>query len=133
MALKPKKPTLAWKASLLYLQGPGGGNVQFTLQCYEIPKGSTINMSADATGPVPPISLLPTLVSTYPTFTTGIVVKVPADYQSNINFELYCDGKPPAGSTVSLVAGSIAPESSDASPEAGPVKITVVAEVTITN
>jgi len=133
MALKAKKPSLAWKASMLYLQGPDAGQVQFTIQCNNIPKGSTISMSADATGPVPPIALQPTVISTYPAFATGIIADVPAGYKSNINFELYCVGKPPAGSTVSLVAGYTSQQSSDSTLHAGPVKIIVVAEVTITN
>lgn len=133
MALKSKKPALAWTASLLYVQGPEAGNVQFTLQCKNIPKGSTLNMSSDEMGPVPPISLEPTQVSTYPDFSTGIVVNVPAGYKSNINFELYCAGKLPAGSSVSLVAGYAEQGDSDLTTHGSQVKIIVVARVTITN
>lgn len=71
-----------------YEQGTEGGQIQFTVICENVPKDTLISFSAGAPGPNPPINLEPTKVSTFPSFTTGIVANVPADYVSDIYFNL---------------------------------------------
>ncbi len=72
------------KSPLYYEQGDEASTVQFTLKCLNIPIGSTVSFAAGAGGPNPPISLSPTIVSTGPSFTTGVECDVPAGYKSDI-------------------------------------------------
>jgi hypothetical protein len=122
-----------WKISVLYAQESEAGEMEFTLKCKDIPIGSTLTMSADTRGPVPPIYLPPTVVSTYPAFNTGIVAEVPANYRSKISFELFSIDKPPAGSRVTFQAAYRIPPDGDLTLASDPVRIIVVSEVTITN
>ncbi|WP_118951556.1 hypothetical protein [Taibaiella helva] len=71
-----------------YEQGTEGGKIQFTIICTNVPKGTKVSFSAGAPGPNPPIYLEPTQVSTFPSFTTGVVCDVPAGYVSDIYFNL---------------------------------------------
>jgi hypothetical protein len=128
-----KKDPFYWKTSFPYVQGPQGRQIRFSLQCYNIPVGSTVAMSADVEGPVPPIYLAPTVVSTHPAFTIGIVVNVPDNYESNINFELSCNEKPPADSSVTCLAGYFQEPHGESTSAGGPAKLIVVAKVITTN
>lgn len=76
------------KEEMYYEQGKEGGQIQFTIICENVPVGSTVSFSAGAPGPDPAIKLDPTIVSTGPSFTTGIVSNVPANYVSDIYFNL---------------------------------------------
>lgn len=82
-------------AKMYYEQGTEASQIQFTIICTNVPKGTKVSFSAGAAGPVPPIYLEPTVVSTYPSFTTGVICSVPKDYESNIFFNL----EAPAGVT----------------------------------
>ena len=73
---------------LAYDQGTEASKIQFTIICTNVPKNTKVSFSAGAAGPNPPIYLEPTLVSTYPSFTTGVVCSVPAGYKSDIYFNL---------------------------------------------
>ncbi|GGX14262.1 hypothetical protein [Aquimarina muelleri] len=75
-------------AKMYYEQGTEAAKIQFTIICENVPIGSTVSFSAGAPGPIPPINLDPTVVSTGPSFTTGIVADVPANYVSDIYFNL---------------------------------------------
>jgi hypothetical protein len=75
-------------AKMYYEQGTDASRIQFTIICTNVPKNSIISFSAGAAGPVPPIYLEPTTVSTYPSFTSGVVCNVPANYASDIYFNL---------------------------------------------
>lgn len=75
-------------AKMYYEQGTEASQIQFTIICTNVPKGTKVSFSAGAAGPVPPIYLEPTVVSTYPSFTTGVVCSVPKNYESNIFFNL---------------------------------------------
>jgi hypothetical protein len=82
-------------AKMYYEQGEDGCRIQFTIICTNVPKGTKVSFSAGAPGPNPPIYLEPTTVSTFPSFTTGVVCNVPANYVSDIYFNL----EAPAGVT----------------------------------
>jgi hypothetical protein len=71
-------------AKLYYEQGIEASTIQFTIKCLNVPVGSTISFSAGVGGPNPPIYLAPTVVSTGPSFTTGVECDVPANYVSDI-------------------------------------------------
>jgi hypothetical protein len=75
-------------SKLYYDQGDDGASIQFTVMCVNVPIGSKISFSAGAPGPNPPIFLQPTVVSTYPSFNTGVTCDVPAKYISDIYFNL---------------------------------------------
>jgi len=132
MEPKPVNTAMRWKASLGYAQGSESPLMVFSLICKDIPVGSKIAMTADVQGPVPPIFLEPTTVSTYPTFTTGLNAEVPAGYQSTISFELYTDGAPPEGSGITFQAAYPKPGGVEQSGSA-PVRLIIVSQVTTTN
>jgi hypothetical protein len=82
-------------AKMYYEQGTEASQIQFTIICTNVPKGTKVSFSAGAAGPTPPIYLEPTVVSTYPSFTTGVICSVPKNYESTIFFNL----EAPAGVT----------------------------------
>lgn len=91
-----------------YDQGDTPSKVQFTVICTNVPKGSTISFSAGAVGPNPPIYLEPTTVSTYPSFTTGVVCAVPAPYTTDIYFTLVApNGSDLTTTTIDIQAGYV--------------------------
>ncbi|BAU54023.1 hypothetical protein [Mucilaginibacter gotjawali] len=90
-----------------YEQGSTGGLVQFSLICHEIPLGTTVGFSSDKPGPHPPINLLPTIVSIYPSFITGMVSDVPADYSATITFYAIFNQPPPVGASIQLQAAFV--------------------------
>jgi hypothetical protein len=75
-------------AKMYYEQGEDASQMEFTIICTNVPIGTKVSFSAGAAGPIPPIFLQPTTVSTFPSFTTGIVCQVPANYVSDIYFNL---------------------------------------------
>jgi hypothetical protein len=82
-------------AKMYYEQGTDASDIQFTIICTNVPIGTKISFSAGAPGPLPPIYLQPTQVSTFPSFITGVKCSVPANYESDIYFNL----EAPAGVT----------------------------------
>lgn len=91
-----------------YDQGDTPSKVQFTVICTNVPKGSTISFSAGAVGPNPPIYLEPTTVSTYPSFTTGVVCSVPVPYKTDIYFTLVApNGSDLTTTTIDIQAGYV--------------------------
>jgi hypothetical protein len=75
-------------AGLFYEQGTEASEIMFTLICKNLPVGCKVSLSAGVPGPSPEIYLQPTVVTTYPTFVTGIICQVPANYASDIYFNL---------------------------------------------
>ncbi|MBB3053760.1 hypothetical protein [Mucilaginibacter gotjawali] len=73
---------------LFYQQGTEAGTMEFTIKCVNVPIDTVVSFSAGKAGPVPPIQLKETKVSTYPSFNTGIECQVPANYESDIYFNL---------------------------------------------
>lgn len=121
---------LRWKTTFNYSQGDTERDMSFTLKCIDIPLGSFVALSTDnPVGPVPPLVLKPAEVTTSPSFSVGIVVKVPADYTCKISFELYSEVAPEAGSTITCQAGYTDREDL----QSGPSKTIVTASVTTEN
>ncbi|WP_118951553.1 hypothetical protein [Taibaiella helva] len=71
---------------MLYEQGPEAGEIRFVIQYQNLPKGATVAPECGIPGPQPPIVLTPTIVSTFPAFTTGLVSSIPARYAGTIYF-----------------------------------------------
>lgn len=92
---------------LFYQQGPSWGRVQFSLICYKIPIGSTVGFSSGKPGPMPPINLYPTIVTSSPSFVTGMVSDVPADYDAEITYYVIFSQAPPADASIQLQAAYI--------------------------
>jgi hypothetical protein len=74
------------EAVMNYEQGPEGRAMYFTLTATNVPKGSAIGLNCDVKGAQPPLVMPPTLVSTSPAFTTGLVSEVPAGFAGPIKF-----------------------------------------------
>ncbi len=72
--------------SMDYKQGGVSRQMYFTLYCNEIPIGSMVMLHCNTPGTVPPLYIPPTLVSTSPNFTLGIVCDVPAGFEGKIDF-----------------------------------------------
>jgi len=80
---------------LYYEQGEEASLINFNIKCYNVPIGTLISFYAPISGPTPPIKLEPTTVSTFPNFTSGLECEVPANYVSDVFFNLQA----PAGVT----------------------------------
>jgi hypothetical protein len=75
-------------SKLYYEQGDEAALMEFYIICENVPLKTKISFSAGAPGPVPPIFLNPTEVSTFPNFTVGMSSNVPKGYVSDIYFNL---------------------------------------------
>jgi hypothetical protein len=73
---------------LHYIQGSEASAMEFSIKCTNIPIGSRVSFFAPVPGPVPPIALDWTTVSTYPSFSSGIESDVPAGYISDVYFNM---------------------------------------------
>jgi len=73
---------------LFYEQGTEAGLMEFTIKCLNVPINTKVSFAAGVSGPIPPIQLKETPVSTYPSFNTGVECQVPAGYVSEIYFNL---------------------------------------------
>jgi len=73
---------------LFYEQGEDASTINFYIKCYNVPIGTKVSFYAPVSGPTPPIRLEPTIVSTYPSFSSGIECEVPAGYVSDVFFNL---------------------------------------------
>ena len=93
---------------LFYQQGTESGLIQFSLICRNVPVGSTIGFSSDKPGPNPPIYLSPTTVSSSPSFVTGMVSEVPANYEAEITYYVIFSQTPPPDASIQLQAAYIA-------------------------
>lgn len=123
----PPLPDRKWKTTFAYSQGATARQMNFALQCKNIPSGSYITFASDnPNGPNPPIFLDKTKVSD-PNGSYGIASQVPADYKCNISFEFLYKGTAPVDSSVTFIASYL--ESSGS----GPQKQVIVASVKTTN
>lgn len=123
----PPMPDRRWKTTFAYSQGATERQMNFALQCKNIPSGSYISFVSDVpTGPNPPIFLDKTKVSD-PNGSYGIASQVPPDYKCNISFEFLYKGTPPVDSSITFVAYYLEGGGS------GPQKQVVVTKVTTTN
>ena len=123
----PPTPRLRWKTTFAFAQGDTARQMNFSLQCKNIPAGTVIAFSSDnPIGPNPPILLNQTNVSD-PNGQYGIASLVPAGYQCNISFMFYNDPLPPKDSSITFIASYLSGSGS------GPKKPVVVAAVTTTN
>jgi hypothetical protein len=91
-----------YKGSVEYEQGNEAGEMEFMLKCTNLPVGTIVGFSCGQGGPIPPINLPPTVVTTYPTFVTGLMSYVPANFEGVIYY--YGDFKetPPADAKITL-------------------------------
>lgn len=80
----------------MYNQGALASNIQLTLICENVPLGASVSFSAGNPGTTPAVYLAPTKVTTFPSFTTGIVVQVPANWSSVISMTMSA----PAGTSL---------------------------------
>jgi hypothetical protein len=87
-----------------YDQGEEGSNIQFTIVCSNVPIGSTVSFNCPEAGPQPPINLPPTQVITFPSFTTGIVTYVPANFTGTISYKVIAGQRLPEDARVTLQA-----------------------------
>ncbi len=71
---------------MLYEQGPEAGNIQFTIQCQNVPLDATVELECGIPGPQPPIVIPVTRVSRIPVFIAGVVSEIPANYTGTIYF-----------------------------------------------
>jgi hypothetical protein len=123
----PPTPGRRWKTTFTYAQGDTERQMNFSLNCSNIPVGSMVAFSSDnAAGPNPPILLDKTKVSDS-NGSYGIASLVPAGYKGNISFEFLYNGVPPADSSITFQAYYL-----DGSGN-GPKKPVVVASVKTTN
>ncbi len=123
----PPVPVLRWQTTLSFEEGEVERDMNFEVSCKDIPVGSYVSFQSDNTvGPVPPIVLNKTKV-TATNSRFGMESTVPAGYKGNITFSFFCDGTPPAGSSLTFKAYYLE------TPNAGPAKAKVVATVTTTN
>lgn len=125
----PPSEKLQWSTTVSYSQGSVERTMQFSLFCSNIIVGSKISMVAANTGTTPPIVLNETTVTSSPTFQAAMQALVPADYTSNITFNLYTQNNQiqPSGSYVKFTVSYM--ETS----QNGPSKMITVFTATTTN
>ena len=90
----------------LYNQGDYSGRTIFQLICTNVPLGTIVSFTSDNPNTVPPITLMPTPVSNYPTFIAGMASEVPAGYTCTLNycFTLLPGVVPPPGFSITMEA-----------------------------
>ncbi len=93
-----------YKNSIEYSQGTEGSMIQFVLMCKNLPLGTVVGFYCDAVGPNPPISLPPTKVTSSPTFVTGMLTDVPANFEGKINYYAEFRQLPPADASLQMQA-----------------------------
>ena len=86
-----------------YNQGAQAGTMWANMVCKGVPKDSVISFSGGTPGTNPAFYLEPTTVSTYPNFTAGITVTVPANWQSNVVMTV----TPPSGGNLDNASVSL--------------------------
>lgn len=93
-----------YKNSIEYSQGNEAGQIQFVLVCKNLPLGTVVGFYCEAVGPNPPISLPPTKVTSTPTFVTGMLTSVPANFEGKINYYADFRQMPPADASIQMQA-----------------------------
>ena len=91
--IAPKNPVSTFVVN--YNQGQDASNVHFYLKCTGLPVGSDISFTAGTAGPDPAIKLEKTRVTNSKSFTAGVDSNVPEQYQTNISYSYYSNGKYP--------------------------------------
>jgi len=97
----------SFEQSIPYEQGDQGGTVQFAVICTNLPVGTQVSFSSDKPGTTPPLELPPTVITISPTFITGMVCQVPANYSCNITYKVNMSQQPPQGASINFQAALI--------------------------
>lgn len=90
------------RTAVKYSQGDMAATIQFELRCTNFPVGTMVNVTCNAPGPTPPIYIPRMYVSASPVYTTGIVTRVPANFESTIEIYAYFRQVPSANASLSL-------------------------------
>ncbi len=84
--------------TLAFSQGTQAGTTHIMISVQNAPGGSQVAFSTSKTGPEPPIVLSKTTVpEDNPNFQAGIYSEVPANFNAEIAYQYYSNGKPPTG------------------------------------
>jgi hypothetical protein len=98
---------LMYKNHIHYEQGIEAANIQFSLICKNLPIGTVVGFKSDTPGPQPPILLPPTTVISSPSFITGMISFVPANYSCDITYYAEFNKQPPSDASITLQAAYI--------------------------
>jgi hypothetical protein len=86
----PNQPQ--YSMTVPYDQGTIGEAVYVFLQCDNIPNGCQVDFECGTPGPVPLMTLNKSTVTTYPSQVLGINTTVPANWSSNVTYNLWSNG-----------------------------------------